>query len=231
MAKITPSPDNVTHITTAALSPTHRKTLQGLKRSVTDAAKSFGAVREKLTDLAPKIVRLYNGILAEHDGFTFVEFARMFDPSVPTHAADRDGTIGYRNHRVYYTLAYMRRLVQTNTRGRRGQQGVRDSATDALARTLATMLQVVSDPESVWNAIQGEFQFSERLMTRLRKRVEATKPLFQIKTTKPATVGSVIHMEPAAAPAPEADNAAPMAQAGRRVTVKAGGRRPLAKAS
>jgi hypothetical protein len=212
-------PENVTSITVNQLNAAHRKALQALRRPVTDAAKAFGAVREKLTDLAPKVMKLYNAIVAESETFTFVEFCRMFDPSIPTHAADRDGVIGYRNHRVYYTLQYMRRAVQTaNTGRRRGQQGVRDSATDALARTLATILQIVAEPEQVYAAVQSEFAFGERLMTRLRKRVEATKPLIKLETSKPAKIGKVVHMERAAAPATDAVGN-PLGQPGQRVRV------------
>lgn len=211
-------PDKVHSMTIANLSAPQRKTLQALRRPVVDAARSFGAVRERLTDLAPKVIKLFNAIVAEQDRFTFVEFVRMFDPSVPLHAADRDGVIGYRNHRVYYTMAYMRRLTQQGGRPR-GQQGVRDSATDALARTLATILQIVSEPEPVWNAIQSEFAFSERLMTRLRKRVDATKPLIKLTAAHPAKVAGVIHMERTAAqPTAEGEE---LAQPGRRITIPA----------
>jgi hypothetical protein len=184
-------------VTLESLSAANKRQVLALRRPVMDAARQFGAVRERLQDLAPKIVKLFNGILAENDGFTFVAFVRLFDPTVPTHAADRDGVIGYRNHRSYYTLAYMRRLVQLQGTRRRTPGGVRDSATDALARTLATVLQIVEDSEAVWGAIQSEFQFTERLMTRLRKRVEGTKPLIQLEPTRRATVtvGKVIHMD------------------------------------
>jgi hypothetical protein len=155
--------------------------------------------------------------------FTFVDFVRLFDDSVPTHAADRDGVTGYRNHPTYYTMQYMRRLIATQGR-QRGPQGVRDSATDALARTLATVLQIVEDHERVWNAIQTEFQFSERLMTRLRRRVQDTKPLIKLEATRPAKVGNVIHMDRAAAP-PQAEATEPMQQPGRRVSVAAGRKR------
>jgi hypothetical protein len=219
---------DVQAITVQTLSAPHRRSLQALRRPVIDAARSFGIVREKLTDLAPKVIKLFNAIVAEQErAVTFVDFCRMFDPSIPTHAADREGVIGYRNHRVYYTLAYMRRLVIQPT-GRRGQQGVRDSATDALARTLATILQIVAEPESVWSAIQGEFGFSERLMTRLRKRVEATKPLIRLEATKPAKVGSVIHMD-RLTPAPSVETE-PMRQAGGRVVMPAPSEGPRARA-
>lgn len=218
---------DVQNITVNSLSGPHRKALQALRRPILDAAKGFEAIREKLSDLAPRMVKLYNAILGENERFTFVEFVRMFDPTVPTHAADRDQTVGYRNHRVYYTMAYMRRLVVTQSRPR-GQQGVRDSATDALARTLATVLQVVEDAETVWKAIQDEFQFSERLMTRLRKRVDATKPLIKLAAKTPIHAGSVIHMERVEAPA--AASTEPLAQPGRRVTLPAPSEGPRARA-
>lgn len=203
-------------VTVENLSAPLRRQVQALRRPVVDAARQFGHIRERLTDLAPKVIKLFTAIQAEHAAYTFVAFARLFDPSIPTHAADRDGKIGYRNHRVYYTLAYMRRLVQLGGNRRRGQQGVRDSATDALARTLATILQVVAEPESVWNAIQTEFGFSERLMTRLKTRVSNTQPLFKLAATKPAKVGDVIHMESTAAPAAEGE---PLTQPGRNVSL------------
>lgn len=213
-------PNDVVSITINSLSAVHKRTLQALRRQVTDAARSFGVVREKLTDLAPKVIKLFNAINADTEGVTFVDFARMFDPSVPTHAADRDGKDGYRNHRVYYTLAYMRRLYQVaNAQGTRarGQQGVRDSATDALARTLATVLQLVNEPEPLWNAIQTEFAFTERLMTRLRARVAATKPLIKLEVARPAKVGSVIHMD-RLTPVPATEREA-LAQPGRNVSL------------
>jgi hypothetical protein len=197
-------------VTLETLNAAAKRQVLALRRPVMDAARQFGAVRERLSDLAPKIVKLFNMILADNEAFTFVSFVRLFDPTVPTHAADRNGETGYRNHRTYYTLAYMRRLVQLQGTRRRTPGGVRDSATDALARTLATVLQVVEDSEAVWHAIQSEFQFTERLMTRLRKRVDATKPLIQLEPTRRATVsvGKVIHMErtePTQAEAAQAD--------------------------
>ena len=211
-------PNDVQSITVNSLSAAHKRSLQALRRPVLDAARSFGAIREKLTELAPKVIKLYNAIQAENERLSFVEFVRLFDGSVPTHAADRDGTTGYRNHRTYYTLQYMRRIVQMGGTRRRGQQGVRDSAADALARTLATVLQIVAEPENVWQAIQQEFGYSERLMTRLRKRVDATKPLVTLKASKPAQVGNVIHMQPQAAPTEETE---PMRQPGRNIELPA----------
>lgn len=183
-------------VTLDSISAVFSKQIKGLRPTISNLSKQAGIVREKMKDLAPKVIGLFKKLQAEYPSITFVEFARMFDPTVPTFAADKDGAIGYRNHKTYYTLNNMRRLDATAGRGRgtaRTAGGVRDSATDALARSLATILQIVQEPESVWGAVQQEFAFGERLMTRLRKRVEETKPLFTIPT-KPVKVGAVIHM-------------------------------------
>lgn len=210
---------NENAVTLDSLSAANKRNIQAIKRPILDAARSFGQVRERLTELAPRMVKAYNAIVADVERFAFVDFVRLIDPSVPTHAADRDNTPGYRNHRTYYTMQYMRRLVQQQ-RGARGQQGVRDSATDGFARTLATILQIVDDPGPVWEAIQREFDFTERLMSRLRRRVEATKPLFKLQTARPAKVGNVIHMERTTATV-QGEAAEPMRQPGRSVTLPA----------
>lgn len=203
------------------LTKAQRTQIGNLKRSVLDAAQKYGAVREKLTDLAPKVIAVFNNIVADNPAFQFVTFARMFDSTVPTHAADRDGEIGYRNHRTYYTLSYMRRVVQQAGTQRKGRQGVRDSSVDGLARTIATILSIVkeSDAERVWNAIQTELGFGERVMTGLRRRVEETKPIIKLTASKPLAAGNVIHMTP---PTPKPDtDAEPLTQPGRNVVLPA----------
>jgi hypothetical protein len=190
-----------------------------------DAAKSFGAVREKLSELAPRMVKLYNDINSA-TGITFVEYVRLYDPSVPTHAADRNSTTGYRNHRTYYTMQYMRRLVQLQNAPRRGRQGVRDSAVDDLARTLATILQIVDDPEKVWSAVQSEFGYSERVFTRLRKRVDNTQPVIKLQIAKPAKVAGVVHMERLQ---PEETEGEALRQPGRNVVLPAPSEGPRAR--
>jgi hypothetical protein len=200
-------------VTVADLSPGLRKQVISLRPGITGIVKQFAGFRQKIADIGPRIVKLFSQISAEHEGFTFIEFCRMFDPNVPTKAAD------YRKHATYYTLQYIRRTVQQqNTAGqRRGTQGVRDSSTDGLARSLATLLLLIDadSADKLWNAVQTEFQFGERVMTRLRKRVENTQPLVKVAVAKRAKIANVIHMKPAA-PAAEAA-AEPMAQPGQRI--------------
>jgi hypothetical protein len=215
MAKRAPNqgPD-AGRVTLETLDAEDRREFNAVKRPITNLSSSFGVVREKLKEIAPRVFGLFNRIKGKHPNFSFVEFARMFAPDMPTHAADRDGATGYRNHRVYYTLVYMNRSLTQRPRGR---QGVRDTAVDSLARTIATLLQVI-EPKTVWTAIQKEFGYDERIMGRLQKRVEKTKPIFAVKA-RGVQVGNVIHMDREQAEQPQAGTAADreMTQPGRRV--------------
>ena len=200
MAKTAEQTDNAgERVTVESLSKALRATLSQLKRPVVDLANRFSVVRQSIkADIGPRVMRLFNSIKAEHDTFSFVEFARMFDASVPTHAAERNGVPGYREHKVYYTLDYMRRL---QTQRPRGRQGVRDTATDALARAIATLIANLPPDQHgrVWEAVQREFQYNERIIGRLQKRVTATRPLFILEIPRAGVVrvGNVIHMESA----------------------------------
>lgn len=194
-----------------SLSAVFKKQVVNLRKPVAELAKGLGVVRAKTKTLAPEVMGVYGKLTGEYPGLSFVDFARLIDSTIPTFAADRDGATGYRNHPTYYALTYMRRIAQTegNREGRKAGGaarggGVRDSATDALARSLKTILQIVKEPESVWAAVQSEFGFTERLMNRLRKRVEETKPLFTLPT-KAVQIGTVIKMQPKPAAAPSAE--------------------------
>lgn len=192
-----------------------KRQIAALAGPVKTLAKSFGVVRESVkNDVGPRVMKLFNAIKAEHAAFTFVEFARLMDPTIPTHATDRGAVVGYRNHKVYYTLMYISRQTTQRKRGAAAGGGVRDSAVDSLARTIKTILQVAGQQgEVVWQAIQSEFGYGERIMGRLRKRVAATEPLFVINA-KPGNVkvGNVIHMQAA-----EAANVEEMRQGGQRI--------------
>lgn len=186
--------------------PTQRLIAE-IKPTLRTFAQRFGQVQESRAELAPQFMKIYNQIAAAHDGFTFVEYVRLLDPTVPTAAAGDDG---YRNHKLYQACDYLRRLTRLRPRGR---QGVRDNATDMLARSLATMLTIIRDPNQVWSALQTEFQFTERALTNLKRRVETTRPLFQLPIARPVQIGNVIHMPRANAPAAPAE---PVAANGRR---------------
>lgn len=187
MAKTEPQ---ATGRTLDAMTPAVKRVIANLKPSVMRFAEAFKSITAKRTEIAPKFMQVYNRLAADLDGgLTFVDYCRMFDPSVPTAAG---GEQGYRVHPTYMACDYLRRKTRERPRGR---QGTRDNATDILARTIATMLQVVRDAEPIWSSIQAEFAFTERQLTALKRRVESTRPLFQLSAPRAVSVGKVIHMD------------------------------------
>lgn len=159
-----------------------------------------------MATIAPRVIGLYNSIKNENARFSFADFARLFDPSVPM------GSTEYRKHKVYYTLQYMQRIVTLGGRAR--NTGVRPSATEALARTIATLIKAGVEPETVFSAVKSEFGYTDPVMKRLRRRVEATQPLFNITIPRAGVirVGNVIHVEPPAVTATEAATEVPAAR-------------------
>lgn len=195
------------------LAKDQQKAVDAIRKPILETSAKFGIVRETIAELAPRVMRVFNQIKAAHDRFTFVEFARMYDPKMPTTA---NGPDGYKVSKVYYTLDYIRR--QSNQRPR-GTATVRDVSTDALARAIATILQVVDQPKPLWNAIQNQFGFKQAVLTRLQNRVAATKPLVRLTVKRGvAVVGDVIDM-PHAVKASAADEGEgeELSQSGRRV--------------
>lgn len=180
------------------LSAAERGAIGGLKRQVTGFAEKFSVIKTTASDLAPKVMKLFNELAAKYDTLGgFVGFARLFDTGMATHAADKDGVSGYRNNKTYQALDYMRRTLRLTNRPR-GQQGRRDPATDQLARTLATVMQVVrgADAAVVWAAVATEFDLKERAIARLKTRVEQVKPIIDLTGVRqvPVNAGRVIHM-------------------------------------
>lgn len=218
-------------LTIKTLSAALRRQVQQVKGQVVSLAKTYGVVREKVSAIAPRVMKLYRACTDEADGaFTLADFARLFDPSVPTHAADNDEGPGYRNNKTYYTLAYMQRVVQAANRPK-GRQGQYNPATARLERALATILQIVKDPDPIWNAVAQEFNLGDRGKARLIARVKATKPLIDLSAVlKPVSVDDsrIVHMPRAvAAPAPaageggEGGEVKALRRPGRRVKVAA----------
>lgn len=200
----------------ATLGGTLKRAVTAMQKPIEKLVSQFAEFRDAAKPTWPKVAALYAQVLTEHPSATFVEFVRLFAPDMPTHAADRESVPGYRNHKVYYTLNYMKRTWGTKRRGAAG--GVRATATVALASMIKTVLAVVSEPAPVWAAIQERFSFTEREMNRLKKRVAETQPVFEVKLPAKAhiKIGKVIHMQ-APAEAAAAAEGEPMRQAGRAV--------------
>lgn len=192
-----------------------RKMILGLRRPIIEAAQKFGVVRDTLKMIAPRVMGAFFDIKRNNTKFTFVEYARMIDPTVPTHDQARDGVPGYKEHKTYYTMDYMRRM---ETQRPRGRQGVRDTATDGLARAIRTILQVVAEQDLVWTQVKQEFQLTDRMVTSLRKRVESAEPLFTLKIAKPVHIAKIVHMESTkTVQAVDEGEGAELSAAGRRV--------------
>lgn len=191
-------------LTYAELSGSLKREIDRIKPELMAFTRKFGGLQESRAELAPRFMQLYNKLAGDNAGFTFVEYARLFDSSIPTNSSLTDG---YRGHRTYQAADYLRRLTRQRPRGR---ANVRDGATDALARMIATLLQIAPSPDPIWTAVQAEFKFGERAMTGLKRRVESTKPLITLRAQR-IQVGNVIHMAQ-----PEAVPQAPTVAQGRR---------------
>jgi hypothetical protein len=69
-------------------------------------------LRNTAATLAPRFLGVWDGMRKEIDpAFTFLQFVRALDPTIPMHAADRDGVRGYRNHPTYTGAMYLRRIA------------------------------------------------------------------------------------------------------------------------
>lgn len=219
-----------TNVALETLSATLRKQVTAVRGTITKLAKDYGVIREKVAEVAPRVIKLFKAIQNEQNGVTMADFARIFDPSVPTHAADdkKTGAKGYRSNRTFQAISYMQQIVQRAERGpSQGRQGKRDPATDQLARMISTILQVIrpADHGVVWQAVKDEFRFGDKALAGLTKRVEAADPLIDLKAAvKPVSVApSNIHHMPRLVPAPSPAEA--LAGAARAVGVRGRGRR------
>src|SRR6267143_2164994 len=111
-------------ITLETLSAARRRTIGNLKRPLMDLVQRFSGFRDKVKDSAPKYGAEFAAIKADAAAmdppvsFGLADFARLFDPSVPSHPAEKNGIQGYRVHKVYYTLDYMQRSLRVKSKGR-----------------------------------------------------------------------------------------------------------------
>jgi hypothetical protein len=187
-------------ITLNSLSGGLQKQVKALKGQIGQVASQLRAVREKASDLAPKVMKLFNQIKAETEGrFSLADFARFYDPKVPERAED------YRRNPTYAALDYMQRVQRQADRPRGAGRGRREPATAKLERTLKTILQIVKDPDPIWQAVQKEFQLEDRGLKQLQNRVNSDeyKPLLDLTgIIKPVNISGakVIHMEPKVKP-------------------------------
>lgn len=161
--------------------------VEGLRKPFMAFVEQFTAITAARAELAPKFMRIY-GAYMQATGETFVAFVRVLDPNVPAERA------AYRGHPTYAAADYLRRLVARSqtASGKRRTPATRSNLL-ALARTLATIVPLVKDPDIIWRAVETEFGFTARQVGRLRQVVSETKPLLAIHAK--ATTAEPIHIE------------------------------------
>lgn len=169
-----------------------KKAIDGIKRPFMAYASAFGKVAETRAELAPKFMKAYGMYLSE-GGRQFTAFVRMIDPAVPMHRDEENGERGYRDHPSYQAADYLRRLDNRQDRGDNRARPVR-SGMVKLARLIAVVQAISSEPELLWKGIQTEFNMTDRQITSLKRVVATVQPLVKIPNIKPARL-TVVHVE------------------------------------
>lgn len=161
------------------LSAVHVKAVKALRPGVLKAAQVFGHAREKVKEIAPKVIGLLRQLQAAYPGMSLIDFVRQLDPTVPASPRDTDAGKGYQSHPTYYTVRYMQQALTQRPRG--AQRTGSDAALDILARSLATIVQIDDKiAAEVWQAVAEQFKLEDRGLARLKKRVAATKPILDL---------------------------------------------------
>lgn len=168
---------------TAGVGAVLARQMEQIRAQFNQFRDGFAAITERRAELAPRFMRVY-GAWVTATGGNFVAFVRVIDPTVP---ADRDA---YRNHASYQAAVYLQRLAGGTRRA--AVRPVRSNLT-ALARTLATIRQVVRDEDTLWRAIETELGFTQRQMTKLRAVVAATQPLLNLPNAHRVNA-RIVHM-------------------------------------
>lgn len=193
---------------TDTLTPALQRQITALRRPFSAFVERFHGLTQSRAQLAPQFMRVYGAYQAAGGG-TFVTFIRTLDPSLPMETA------AYKATTAYQAADYLRRLVARRSTGE-GNRAPAAPATrsnlTALARTLATILPLVRDAAIVWRAVEQEFGFTARQVTRLQQVVSATQPLLTLPGVHPSTP-RIVHMEVPVNPVAATQ---PSAQQGRR---------------
>lgn len=149
-----------------------RRQIMALRPQFTAFTTQFAALSVSRGTLAPVFMRVYGAYVQQSNGGTFVNFVRLLDSEVPSERA------AYRSHKSYQAADYLRRLVGQRNTGRR-TPATRSNLT-ALARTIATIVPILRDANIIWRAVEQEFGFTARQMTRLRAVVAEAQPLLAL---------------------------------------------------
>lgn len=82
---------------------TIRQYLAKYRSSVRVMAFDIGILRDRVTSRADRVIPVYYKIHGIRPDLTFIQFARLLDPTIPVQAAE------YRRHPSYVALCYMKR--------------------------------------------------------------------------------------------------------------------------
>jgi hypothetical protein len=161
------------------LSAKVKNAMDAIKQPFMSFAKGLSAINQKRGELAPRFMKAFGFWQAETGG-TFVQFVRAIDPSI---GEKRDE---YRNHPTYQAADYLRRLqgaagrTQTND----GQEQVQQtSPTDALARFMATLLNMIPEGRHavIKTAMEQELHWDTRRIENLFKTATNVVPIFEVR--------------------------------------------------
>lgn len=153
-----------------------------IRKSFLAYVQGWGALVESRAELAPRFMRAFRS-----SGMSLPDFVRLLDPTVPTRRAD------YRRHRSLMAAEYLRTLVTPAARRRRAQAARAPQMRDVLARTLATIVSVVADPEVVWRALAAECIWTPTRVQHMRERVAETQPLLRLPRVRSITP-QIVHI-------------------------------------
>jgi hypothetical protein len=174
------------------------KRIDNLRRPFMAFATAFGPIAQKRAEFAPAFMREYTAwreTIGRGAASSFVNFVRLFDKTVPQHAGDgKAGDGGYKSNKVYQAADYLRRAIVV--RSDNARRGATLTATQQLARTVATVLTTGLDAQTVWNAVEKELGITGRRLENLRKLTGTIKPVLNL-TGAGKVRAAVVHMSQA----------------------------------
>lgn len=184
MAKKTPVRGDTIEATTPNLSAKVKKAIKAIAAPFKSFSRDFAALSVRREELAPQFMKAANLWMAETKG-TFVDFVRHLDPSVGNTRAE------YRESRSYQAADYLRRLVANASRRERaggtaeGEEApVRATAVDAVARILASLMEVVEgerQQQQIYDALGTQLGWTPRQVQRIQTQVAHVDPLVHIR--------------------------------------------------
>jgi hypothetical protein len=169
--------------------------IDDIRRPFLSFVDDFGAITQSRAELAPRFMRAF-GAWSHDTAGSFVAFVRLLVPEVPT---ARDA---YRAHPAYQAADYLRRKAADDAVGERPQVPPEDRPATpgrALAKVLAAILPMLSDPEALWAAFIQELHWTPEQIARLQGAINREGPIqLQGRLGRRATNGFSLQ-QPAAA--------------------------------